>query len=130
MTRRALFASCFALAIVSCGDDGGENAPPDAAQPDGTAASVVMVTCPATPAATVTTSDVSFVYTPADTVITQGQVVKFTMSGTHNVAPTPGMSDPGLAVGFGEEKCLMFTQTGTFKFFCTPHGFGGMVTVN
>jgi plastocyanin len=126
--RLSLFAC---LVLAACGDDGG--GAPDAKQADAAGATVVMVTCPATPAATVVTTDASFVYNPAATTINQGQVVKFTMSATHNVAPFNGagaMTDPGLTVNFNQEKCLMFTKTGTFKFLCTPHGFTGTVTVN
>ena len=120
------------MALTACG--GGDPQAIDAAgsgSADAAPPSVVAVTpCPGTVAATVTSDNASFVYTPAATTITQGQVVKFTMSSTHNVAPTSMMSDPGLNVGFGAEKCLMFTKTGTFKFKCTPHGFSGTVTVN
>jgi plastocyanin len=123
------------LAVAACGggDDGGGNGTIDA--PAGTAdapaaATVKEVAC-AGGEMEVTTDNASFVYSPAATTITQGQAVKFTMSSTHDVAPvTNAQSDPGLRVGFGQSKCLMFTATGTFKFKCTPHGFTGTVTVN
>ncbi|MDB4954512.1 MAG: hypothetical protein JWO36_2081 [Myxococcales bacterium] len=101
---------------------------------DGPPPTIVEVTCPATPAATVTTSDAAFAYTPAMTTITQGQVVKFTMSGSHNVVPGHAAADStktdsGMNVGFGAMKCLMFTQTGTYGFHCLPHQFNGTITV-
>jgi len=69
-------------------------------------------------------------YMPSAVAINQGQVVKFTMSASHDVTPAATSSDPNLRVAKGQEKCFMFTQSGTYKFFCTPHGFAGMVTVN
>lgn len=117
--------------LVACSSDGGGT--PDAKQIDAPANSfVVAVTCPATPALTVTTTnlELKYTYAPAAGTITQGQVVKFTMSTEHDVTPSAMSSDPNLKVGKGMEQCLMFTQTGTYKFYCTPHGFAGMVVVN
>jgi plastocyanin len=98
-------------------------------QPEAGAATVVEVSCTGiTPAATVTTSDGSFMFSPESTIITQGQVVQFSNSSIHDVVPDNG-SDPGLRVDFGATKCLRFTQTGRFGFHCRPHGFMGSVTV-
>jgi plastocyanin len=66
---------------------------------------------------------------PVSTTITQGQVVQFKMSGTHNVVPFPG-NDAGLMVAFGATTCLKFTSTGTFRFECSVHTFQGTVVVN
>jgi plastocyanin len=115
--------------IAACSDSGGT---PDAKQPDAPgASSVVTVTCPASPAATVTTSESDITkYMPSATTINQGQIVNFTMSISHDVTPAATGGDPNLRVAKGQEKCFMFTQTGTYRFFCTPHGFAGMVIVN
>ncbi len=126
----------FSLALLSlsfaaaCGGDDGEETPVDASIDGATAAGAVMVTCPASPAATVVTTDASNAYMPMATTITQGQVVKFTMSSSHNVATLNAASDPALLVGFGQERCFMFTKAGTFSFKCSPNGFTGSVTVN
>jgi plastocyanin len=66
---------------------------------------------------------------PSAVSIAVGQIVKFTMPGSHDVEPNRAMSDPGLSVGFGETKCLMFSRTGTFGFHCGPHQFIGTVVV-
>jgi plastocyanin len=91
------------------------------------AATVIAVTCPATPAKTITATD--GMYSPSSVTITVGQVVRFSMPSSHNVAPNSTMSDPGLSVDFSETKCLMFTLKGTFGFHCIPHGFTGTVIV-
>src|SRR5689334_204740 len=96
------------LALVGCGSD---SAAPDAPSADAKPATVETVACPATPSATVITSDTADVYSPMQTTITQGQIVEFMTSTTHNVEPDPS-SDPGLSVGFHTTACLMFTQTG------------------
>jgi plastocyanin len=130
MTRSTLFA--FAIVIGACGGDSNTADAPRGI--DAAPSTAVMVTCPASPAATITTSDTAFAYTPSSATITQGQVVKFTMSSSHNV--TPGHSpvdtakaDSGLSVTFSATKCLMFTATGTFGFHCGPHLFNGTITV-
>jgi plastocyanin len=124
---------CLACSVlVACSSDGGGT--PDAKQIDAPANSfVVAVTCPATPALTVSGvqgQDTKYSYAPMSGTITQGQIVKFTMSVDHDVNPAAMGGDPNLKVGKGMEKCFMFTQTGTYKFFCNPHGFAGMVVVN
>jgi plastocyanin len=91
---------------------------------------VVAVTCPATPAKAITALDSNDkTYMPSSVSITVGQIVKFTMPSSHDVEPNPAMSDPGLTVGFGQTKCLMFNHTGTFGFHCGPHQFTGTVVV-
>jgi len=128
MMRSSLLATFF---LVACGGgdgggggvDGGVDAP----------ATTVMVVdpCPATPDATVITEDSSFAYMPQMTTITQGQVVKFVTSASHDVKPSGSKpSDPGLNVGFNKTACLRFTQTGTFNFVCSIHGFAGAIQVN
>lgn len=103
--------------------DAGPDAPPDAPT------EVRVVNCAgSTPAKTVTAEDGTDAFMPAATTITVDQVVQFEMPSTHNVVPVA--SDPGLAVGFGQTKCLQFTATGTFNFKCAPHGFTGSITVN
>jgi plastocyanin len=108
--------------------------PPVDAAPriDAPPATVMTVTCPATPDAMVTSSNSNdSSYTPKTTTINVGQVVQFVMSSSHNVAPSPaGMTDTGLMVGFGGTACLMFTKAGTFDFYCTTHSFTGTVVVH
>ena len=92
-------------------------------------ATVLAVTCPATPAKTIVASNSQDIYVPSSVTITVSQVVKFTMPTDHNVTPDDTMSDPGLSVNYSETKCLMFTRAGTFGFHCVPHGFTGTVIV-
>jgi plastocyanin len=128
MLVRASLTLLFTLA--ACSDS--SSSTPDAASPgaDAAAATVKAVTCPATPAASVTATDgTDTTYSPKMVTISLGQIVKFTMPSTHNVVPNPTMSDPGLVVNFNATTCLMFTQTGTFGFHCGPHSFVGTVTV-
>lgn len=117
-----------ALALVGCGSDSKAtvDAPPAV---DARPSTVVTVACPATPAATVTTSDTTDAYSPMQTTITQGQIVQFMTSVTHNVEPDAD-GDPGVKVGFNTTGCLMFTETGTFGFHCSIHLFKGSVVVN
>lgn len=123
---------CVALAACGGDDGGGGGGNPDApgsGSADAPAATVVEVNpCPATPDATVITQN--FDYSPKMTTISQGQVVQFMLESSHDVAPLPPMTDSGLRVGFGQTKCLRFTQAGTFNFKCTPHSFTGSIIVN
>jgi plastocyanin len=126
--------ACVLVLLAACGDGG--PAPidaPSSIDAPGNTATVMEVSCTGiTPAAMVVTTDASFSYMPMATTITKDQVVRFTTSTSHNVAPNPSAAktDPGLAVGFNKTACLKFTATGTFGFFCMPHGFVGTVTVN
>lgn len=105
----------------------------DAPPPDA-AVRVVTVTCPTTPAATFTTTDGSFQFSPTSATIAVNAIVKFTMSSSHSVAPghSPAdttIADPGLAVTFAATKCLQFTAAGSYGFHCFPHNFNGTITV-
>ena len=130
-----------ALVVAGCGSDGdgkavdapkpgdarvvdaGPDAPPDA-QPD-----VRVVDCAATqPVATFTSEAGINAFMPDATTIAVGQVIAFEMAQTHNVVPVA--SDPGLTVGFGQTKCLLFAATGTYNFKCGPHGSTGSITVD
>ncbi len=92
------------------------------------AATVQMVTCPATPAGTITTSDAVDGYMPTSVTINAGQVVKFTTSASHDVSPDSS-SPAALHIPFNMTACLMFTQSGTFGFHCSVHAFQGSVVV-
>jgi len=127
--------ACALVLLAACSDDGGTTLPDAPANIDapGNTATVMEVSCTGiTPAAMVVTTDASFSFMPMATTITVGQVVRFTTSTSHNVAPNPSApkTDPGLAVGFNKTACLKFTAAGTFGFFCQPHGFVGTITVN
>jgi plastocyanin len=129
MSRLALVSSVFAIAAIAACSNSNSGTPDAKKAVDAPPPTVMTVTCPATPDATVTTG-VADAYVQPATTITQGQVVKFVMNAAHNVAPNTTMSDSGLNVGFGATACLMFTHTGTFGFHCSAHGFMGTVTVN
>jgi plastocyanin len=125
-----MLRTSFALLITLTACGGSSSDTPDAArQIDAAAASVMAVTCPATPAASITAKDADMTFMPTAVTINIGQVVQFIMPATHNVAPNTTMSDPGLVVDFRQTKCLTFTRAGTFGFHCVPHGFSGTVTV-
>jgi plastocyanin len=129
MTRLVLAAILFA----GCGgDDGGGGVTADASMADGSGSSnkVVTVTCPATADAEVTISSGGSAYSPMASTVPINAVVKFIMTATHDAKPNPQTTtDPGLSVDFGETKCLKFTASGTFGFYCSAHGFAGTVTV-
>ena len=117
--------------FAACGGSG-SNSPDASGQSDAAAATVMAVTCPATVPLTVDApdTDLRFVFTPSNSPLPVGSIVKFTMHNDHNVAPSlTGPTDPGLMVNFNETKCLMFTHTGTFGFRCVPHGFTGTITI-
>ncbi len=123
----------FALCVVVLAACGGDSKTQDAATSDTASSSTVqMVTCPATPAATIGTS--GSMYSPSMATITQGQIVKFMPAIEHDVEPghTPADStikDSGLHVTFGGTACFMFTQPGMYGFHCGPHMFNGTITV-
>jgi len=128
------FAILFPMLLVGCGDDGGTGTPVDSGGSNmdgGSAAKVVAVTCPATPAATVMTTNTTTAFMPMNTTISTGGVVKFVMSTMHNVEPNPiaPMSDPATRVNFGETKCLRFDQAGAYGIYCSVHSFAGTITV-
>jgi plastocyanin len=116
------------LVLAACGgDDGGTTPQMDAPMNTN---KVQSVTCPTTADATVMTTNTVDAYMPMATTVPKNAVVKFVMSSFHNAAPnTVTTTDPGLVVGFGETKCLKFTETGTFGFFCSTHSFAGTITV-
>lgn len=119
---------CSALVVfAACGGGGGDDddVPADTAQQQSTIEAVTP--CEGESAMVIT--DSSFKYQPMATTITAGQIVKFVMDPSHDVAPKTAADDPGLKVGFGQTKCLKFTTAGTFNFKCTPHGFVGSITV-
>jgi plastocyanin len=118
------------IMLAACGgDDGGMTAMPDA-MGSGSSNKVMSVTCPATADAMVTVNASGTMYVPMTQTVPPNAVVKFVMTATHDAKPnTLTPSDPGLSVGFGETKCLKFTQAGTFGFFCTAHSFAGTITV-
>jgi plastocyanin len=128
-------AIVVSMLLTACGDDGGTGTPPvdsggsnmDAAM----AAKVVAVTCPATPAATVMTTNAVDAFMPMNTTISVGGVVRFVMSTNHNLEPNPiaAMSDPATRVDYGETKCLRFDAAGTYGIYCAAHSFAGTITV-
>lgn len=119
-------ALCFALVLAACGGGGdGDDVPADTAAPTST----IEVVTPCTGESAMVITDGTFKYQPAATTITAGQIVKFVMDSSHDVAPKTTSDDSGLRVGFGQTKCLKFTTAGTFNFKCTPHGFSGSITV-
>jgi plastocyanin len=126
MPGRSLLALLITLAAHGCSSS--SSSTPDAPP---AVATVMAVTCPATPDATIMSSDSNLSsYMPGSVSISVGQIVKFTMSSSHNVAPSlTATTDSGLNVGFGATACLKFTKPGTFGFFCTVHSFTGTVTV-
>ena len=124
-----LRCSLVLCAFAACGG-GGDDPPADsAASADAPPSTIETITPCAGESATVMTTG-AFSYMPAATTITAGQIVKFVMDPSHDVAPKTAADDKGLRVGFGATKCLKFTTAGTFNFKCTPHGFAGSITVN
>jgi len=121
------------LMFAACGGGDGDDVPADTQSGNDAAGSAIMVVTPCTGETVTVTADPSdsaTTYMPAATTISVGQIVKFTMPNAHNVAPNTAADDDGLAVGFGQTKCLKFTAAGTFKFKCTPHSFVGTIIVN
>ncbi len=119
------------LILASCGSSSSSGpSTPDASVADSAPATVRTVTCPPGDMPTVMTTDDAFAFNPMATAISAGGIVKFMMSGTHDVGPDLTMSsDPGLRVGFGQTACLEFDKAGTFHFLCTAHAFRGMIIV-
>lgn len=117
------------LVLAACGGDDGGTTQMDA---PATTNKVQMVTCPGTADAMVMTTSTVDAYMPMTQTVPKNAVVKFVMASVHDVAPNTvggAMSDAGLKVGFGETKCLKFTESGTYSFFCEAHSFAGTITV-
>lgn len=136
-------------ALVACGDDGGtlaiDAAPGDGAVVDAAAidarvidaltidaapSTVVEVPC----AGATIASEVSapgFAFTISQSTVAVNSVVRFTMPGFHSAVSgaTAGVDDGKFRVGFNQVKCLRFTRTGPFPFWCDPHQFTGSITV-
>jgi plastocyanin len=119
MTLARLLSGSALLLIAACSSSN------DAATPDAAStATVRAVDCATvTPAASITTT--SNAYTPNQSTIAVGGVIKWTLPAPHDVASTTA----GLVVDFGATKCLQFTAAGTFAYHCSAHGFTGSVTV-
>ena len=88
-------------------------------------ATVAKVTCPGTPAATITVNAGGTAYMPNTATIPVNGIVRYVITAAHNVTSTT----PGLAVDFGQTQCMQFSAAGTFAFHCSVHGFMGTVTV-
>lgn len=122
----------FALiALAACGGDDSNTTIDGMGSGSGSAANkVVEVTCPTTADAMVTVNAGGTAYVPMMQTVPVMAVVKFEMTPLHDTNPNMlTTTDPGLKVGFGQTKCLKFTATGTFGFFCSAHSFAGTITV-
>jgi plastocyanin len=126
-------ASWLILALAACGGGGTSvdashiDTPPPIDAPPPT---VFKVNCPATPDATIGTTDaLPFAYMPPSATIPVNGVVQFVMPAIHDVEPNAMMSDTGLHAPFNATTCLMFTKQGMFGFHCGPHLFQGSITV-
>jgi len=127
--RSSLALSLLTLAACGGGDDDSGGTPDAASQVDAQVSTVMAVTCPATPAETITTQSLSF--DKPNVTISRGAIVKFVSTATHPIGPFAGAdTDPGIVVPEGQTKCLMFTASGTFKFVCKVHSYLGTITVN
>jgi len=128
MFVRSALSVCLiaAVAAVACG--GNDTTDPPAV--DAQTASVTMVTCPASPAATFTTGSGAF--SPTSATIAAGQIIKIVSTADHPIGPFPDptMTDPVLVVPETQTRCFQFAQPGTFKFMCMRHFYPGTVTVN
>jgi plastocyanin len=130
MLRLAPLLGLSFVALAACGDDGGDDGTTDGVTVDApSGARVTTVTCPASPAATIATNTAGTMYVPDAATINAGQVVRFDLGSTHDVAPADNTQDSGLLVPLGGDVCLQFSTAGTYRFKCTPHGFTGTITV-
>jgi len=120
-----------ALLLAACGGEPGGDGTADAPNTiDASNATVLTVACPTTADATITVNTAGTAYMPMATTVPKNAVVKFMLTAMHDAKPNPlTTTDPGIVVGFGETKCLKFTATGTFGFFCTAHSFAGTIAV-
>ena len=74
-------------------------------------------------------------YSPMATTITVGQIVKFQLESSHNVAPdTSTTTDTGLAVDFGKTACLKFSKAGKvvylYRYIGTSRTLVAKLTLN
>lgn len=139
--KKLLFVAVMGLA-AACGDDDGTvvdapaidapsidgitaDAAIDAVAIDGAPSTVQVVACPAS--AGEIASEVSapgFAFTVTEPLITTGDIVRFTMPGSHSViSGPPGTPDGKFTVGFNAVVCLRFTTPGDYPFYCNPHQF-------
>lgn len=150
----------LAVALVGCGDDGGDDdaivdangggnpdapvtpdGPPAADAPvgdDAAAAAVVEVDC-----ASVTADEQvdmqNNVFAPAEITITAGQVIEWinldqpphtVTSGNRGEADAGDLFDSGSLTN-GQTYCLRFDEVGAYDYYCAIHvGMDGLVTVN
>jgi plastocyanin len=79
---------------------------------------------------TVTTTDASMDFMPADLTIAVGDTVRFEMSPTHNAievsqtvydARTIERLEGGFAVEYGETADVVFSTAGVHYYICEPH---------
>jgi plastocyanin len=65
---------------------------------------------------------IDFAYSPAELTIAVGDSVTWTnLDGVeHTATATDGSWDTGL-LGEGESGAILFTETGTYDYICTPH---------
>jgi len=123
-------------ALAACGSSSSSSSDAAGTKTDAPASmTVTTVSCTGiTPAATVTINSNGNGYNPPTTTINQGQVVLFTTASDHDVTPghqpaDSAIADPGIHVDFNMTGCRMFTETGSYGFHCSIHGFNGTITV-
>jgi len=116
--------------LVGCGGGGGSSYT-TTPNPEAT---VQVVTCPGSEAATVDAVGTS-IFNPASVTISANQVVKWTNTSgyqhtvTSTTVPANGAFDA--ALNNGTSVCLKFTAVGTYHYKCTFHPtMTGSVTVN
>ncbi len=135
MSKLSLFLSCTALITMAACSSSPSTTPDakvtptiDAATPaidaPTAALSATEVDCTTAPTAPVV-ANAGLSYSPGNTAVVAGGVVKFMLGATHDVASTIS----GLIVPLGGTKCLKFATAGVYNFHCTPHGFTGTITV-
>ena len=96
------------------------------------ASTVMEVDCAANPP-NATIKTMSFMFMPADTPITVGQVVQWQLETAHTLTSDAGagMTDSGIKLTAGQTGCLKFTAAGTFHYMCGIHNtMKGTVTVH
>jgi plastocyanin len=120
--RIAYFVIPISIALGCGGDDGGggADAPPSA---------VMSVTCPGSPAATITTTGVGAgaMFSPMSATVPVGGIVRFMPGSGHDVQST---GSSAFGVGLAGNGCFQFNAAGTYPFRCSPHGFTGSIVVN